>query len=153
MPFEPIYGLPYEAPSDIPGWSLTGGPTGNDPVLAERFAAQLRRLDDLMQSLTDSFGSYPDVVQAGQVTVTPNVSVPAGFYNSNYWRGSTSVVFDTPFTSTIPAVLVCSDSALPGTVIECSASSVTLNGFTANVARQNTTTTGVWWVASAQTQT
>ena len=152
MPFEPIYGLPYEAPSDIPGWSLTGGPDGNAPVLAERVAAQLRRLDDLMQGLTDSFGSYPELIQAGDVVVTSSTAVVSGFYNANYFRGSLAVVFATPFTSTIPAVMVTANSAVPGTVIEVSASSVTLTGFNANVAHQSNTTTTLMWVASAQTQ-
>lgn len=153
MPFEPIYGLPYEAPSDLPGWSLTGGPTGNDPVLAERVAAQLRRMDDLMQSLQDSFGSYPNLIQAGYVDAIalPTVVV-SGFYNANYQRGTSAVVFATPFTSVIPAVFVCANSTVPGTVIECSASNTTLTGFTINIARQNNVATGVFWIAATQTQ-
>lgn len=153
MPFEPIYGLPYEAPSDLPGWSLTGGPTGNDPVLAERVAAQLRRLDDLMQSLTDSFGSYPDLIQAGVLApiALPN-AVASGFYNANYQRGSAPIVFATPFTATIPSVFACVNATVPGTVIECSVSNVTLTGFTINIARQTNVATGAFWIASTQTQ-
>lgn len=153
MPFEPIYGLPYEAPSDVPGWSLTGGPEGDQPVLAERVAAQLRRLDDLMQALTDSFGSYPDSVKAGYAASIPlDTSVSTSFYNDTYWRGTQTVVFDTPFERTIPAVVVCANSTVPGVVIECSASDPSVNGFTINVARTNQTPTGVHWVAANLTQ-
>lgn len=152
MPFEPIYGLPIEAPSDLPGWSLTGGPDGDQPILAERVAAQLRRLDDLVQQLTDSFGTYPALIQAGAVSVTPSVSVPNTFYNAAYFRGSASVVFATPFTVNTPSVVVCTDSTIPGTLIEASASNVTLTGFNANTARTNTTASMVFWIASARTQ-
>lgn len=152
MPFEPIYGLPTEAASDIPGWSLTGGPDGDMPILAERVAAQLRRLDDLIQALTDSFGFYPAMIQAGYEPSIPlDTSVTTTFYNANYWRGARTVVFDNAFSSTIPAVMVTANSTLPGTVIECSASNTSTSGFTINVARQNQTATGVYWVASAQT--
>jgi hypothetical protein len=153
MPFEPTYGLPYEAPSDLPGWSLTGGPDGDMPILAERVAAQLRRLDDLMQALTDSFGFYPDIIQAGvEDSIALNTAVSTSFYNANYWRGQHTVVFDTPFTTVLPAVMVTAITSLPGTVIECSVSGVSLTGFTINIARQNQTATSVGWVASAQTQ-
>lgn len=152
MPFEPIYGLPYEAPSDLPGWSLTGGPDGEQPILAERVAAQLRRLDDLLQAIADVTGFLPGRIQAGRVTVTPDTSVPGGaFYGSSYYRGVTSVTFAVPFDS-IPAVMVCTDSTVPGTLIEASASNVSPTGFDANTARQNTTASVVSWIASEQTQ-
>lgn len=152
MPFEPTYGFPFESPNDLPGWSLTGGPDGEEPILAERVAAQLRRLDDRLQALTDEFGSYPDLMQAGSVLVAPSTLIGTGFYNDSYYRGQEPVVFDTPFTGVIPAVFVCTDSTVPGVLIECSASDVTLEGFNANTARQNTTASTVWWIASQQTQ-
>lgn len=151
MPFEPIYGLPFEAGSDLPGWSLTGGPDGDQPVLAERVAAQLRRLDDALQGLQDAFGIYPDLVQAGIGTVTPNVSVSTTFYNANYWRGTTSVVFDTPYSGLTPAVMVTAESTVPGVLIECSVANLTINGFDIVIARSNTTTTGFSWIASDRT--
>jgi hypothetical protein len=153
MPFEPTYGFPYEAPSDIPGWSLTGGPDGSQPILAEAFAVQLRRIDDQLSTLIDSFGFYPTAIQAGTASVTTSTSVVSGFYNANYFRGSAAVVFATPFTTTTPAVMVTANSTVPGTVIEASASSVTINGCTVNVAHQNNTTLTLMWVASALTQT
>ena len=153
MPFEPIYGLPYEAPSDVPGWSLTGGPEGDQPILAERVAAPLRRLDDSMQELADSFGSYPPMIQAGYAaSIALDTSVTNSFYNASYWRGSRLVTFDVPFEATIPAVVVAAQSAVPGTVIECTASGVSTAGFTITVARTNQTATGVHWIASDQTQ-
>ena len=153
MPFEPIYGFPYEAPSDVPGWSLTGGPEGDQPVLAERVAAQLRRLDDLMQALTDSFGSYPQRIQAGyEAGVMPDTPVTSAFYNDTYWRGTRDVTFAGAFEFTTPSVVVCANSGVPGIVIECSASAVNTVGFTINIARSSQTATGVFWIASEQTQ-
>lgn len=152
MPFEPIYQFPFEAPGDLPGWSLTGGPDGDQPILAERIAAVIRRIDDRVQGFVDTFGNYPARIQAGSVSVTPSVSVPNSFYNAAYFRGTAAVVFDVPFTGLGPAVVVCTDSTVPGVLMECSASNVTLNGFTVNTARSNTTASAVFWIASARTQ-
>lgn len=150
MPFEPIYGLPFEAGSDLPGWSLTGGPEGDQPVLAERVAAQLRRLDDLIQNLQDQFGIYPDLVQAGTGSVVLDDSVSTSFYNANYWRGTTTVTFDTEFANITPAVMICPHTTVPGTVIECSVQNVAVTGFDAVIARSNQTTTGFSWIASGR---
>lgn len=151
-PFEPVYGLPYEAASDLPGWSLTGGPDGDQPVLAERVASQLRRLDDLVQALQDEFGIYPDLVQAGTDTVALVTSVPTTFYNADYWRGTTTVTFDIEFPLlTTPAVMITPHSTVPGTVIECSVQNLTTTSFDAVIARSNQTTTGFSWIASART--
>lgn len=152
MPFEPIYGLPFEAGSDLPGWSLTGGPEGDQPVLAERVAAQLRRLDDLIQGAQDQFGIYPDLVQAGTGSVVLDTNISTGFYNSSYWRGTTTITFDTEFVNfdPTPAVMICAHTTVPGTVIECSVQNVSHASFDAVVARSNTTTTGFSWIASAR---
>lgn len=152
MPFEPIYGLPYEAANDLPGWSLTGGPDGEQPVLAERVASQLRRLDDLIRSAQDQFGTYPELVQAGIDSVTPDNEIGSAFYNSNYWRGTTTVTFDIEFEqfNPTPAVVICAHTTVPGVLIECSVQNVTRTGFDAIVARANQTTTGFSWIASGR---
>lgn len=152
MPFEPIYGLPYEAASDLPGWSLTGGPDGGQPVLAERVASQLRRLDDLIRSAQDQFGTYPELVQAGTGTVVLDTEITSSFYNANYWRGTTAVVFDVEFEqfNPTPAVMICAHTTVPGTVIECSVANITRTGFDALIARSNQTTTGFSWIASGR---
>ncbi|HEY3485064.1 MAG TPA: hypothetical protein VGK49_06745, partial [Ilumatobacteraceae bacterium] len=93
MPFEALYGLPYEAGSDLPGWSLTGGPDGSQPVLAEAVAAQLRRLDNLIQGLADQFGLFPTSIQAGQASITPTTVITNTFYNASYNRGTVTVNF------------------------------------------------------------
>lgn len=45
MPQTPIYGLPFENPSDLPGHSVTGGPMGDQPILAEAVEDELARID------------------------------------------------------------------------------------------------------------
>lgn len=151
MPFESSYGLPYEAGSDIPGWSLTGGPDGSQPVLAEAVAAQLRRLDNLVQGLTDQFGVFPTSIQAGAASITPATNIVNTFYNANYFRGTVVVNFAQSFDGT-PAVIVTPNTTVPGVVIETSVSSPSSSACTLNLARQTSTATGVFWIASDQTQ-
>jgi hypothetical protein len=151
MPFESSYGLPYEAGSDLPGWSLTGGPDGSQPVLAEAVAAQLRRLDNLVQGLTDQFGLFPTSIQAGAASITPATNIVNTFYNANYFRGTVVVNFAQAFGST-PAVVVTPNTTVPGVVIEASVSGPTSALCTLNLARQTSTATGVFWIASDQTQ-
>lgn len=151
MPFEPTYGLPFEAGSDIPGWSLTGGPDGDQPVLAEAVAAQLRRIDDLVQALTDRLSIYPSRIQAGGGSITPTTTIVNTFYNADYYRGTLAVVFATAFTAA-PAVMVTAETTLPGNVIECTVSSPTTAGCTLNLARTSQTATPMMWVASERTQ-
>lgn len=45
MPSTPTYGLPFEAPGDLPGHTLDGGPVGDQPILAEAVEAELSRID------------------------------------------------------------------------------------------------------------
>lgn len=154
MPFEPEFGLPYEAGSDLPGWSLTGGPDGSQPVLAEAVAAQLRRLDNLIQGITDQFGPYPESIQAGTVSITPATVIVNTFYNTDYFRGTAAVVFAQAFAGPLtPAIVVTASSTVPGIVIEASVSVPTVTGCTINLARSTSTATTVMWVASARTQT
>lgn len=152
MPFEPIYGLPYEAGSDLPGWSLTGGPDGTQPVLAEAVAAQLRRLDDLVQGLTDQFGPFPSSIQAGTVSITPTTAIANTFYNETYYRGTANVVFGTAFEGLTPSIMATANTTLPGVIMEVSVSAPTLTGCTINLARSTQAATTIMWVASARTQ-
>lgn len=151
MPFEASYGLPYEAGSDLPGWSLTGGPDGSQPVLAEAVAAQLRRLDNLVQGLTDQFGVFPTSIQAGTASITPATNIVNTFYNANYFRGTVVVNFAQAFDAT-PAVTLTPNTTVPGVVIEATVSSPSSTQCTLNLARQTSTATGVFWIASDQTQ-
>lgn len=152
MPFEPSYGLPYEAGSDLPGWSLTGGPDGSQPVLAEAVAAQLRRIDNLVQGLTDQFSVFPTSIQAGTAGITPTTNIANTFYNAAYFRGTAVVNFGTAFSS-IPSVVATAFTANPGVVIEVSISAPLSVSCTINLARSNMTATDIYWVASARTQT
>jgi hypothetical protein len=151
MPFEPSYGLPYEAGSDLPGWSLTGGPDGSQPVLAEAVAAQLRRIDNLVQELTDQFGVFPTSIQAGTASITPATNIVNTFYNASYFRGTAVVNFAEAFTGT-PSVMVTANTTVPGIVIEVSVSAPSSTQCTINLARSSSTGTGIFWIASARTQ-
>lgn len=151
MPNEPIYGLPYEAGTDLPGWSLTGGPDVTQPILAEAVAAQLARLDDRLQSINDMFGSYPNEIQAGSTSITPNTEIINTFYNASYWRGSIVVNYASPFAAT-PSVFACAQTANPGVLIEVSISALSTTSMTITAARSNTTATPIMWIASSQTQ-
>lgn len=151
MPFEPSYGLPYEAGSDLPGWSLTGGPDGSQPVLAEAVAAQLRRLDNLVQALTDQFGLFPTSIQAGTASITPTTVITNTFYNASYNRGTATVNFAQTFDST-PSVMATANTTVPGVVIEVSVSSPSSSSCIINLARSSSTATGIFWIASTRTQ-
>lgn len=151
MPFEALYGLPYEAGSDLPGWSLTGGPDGSQPVLAEAVAAQLRRLDNLIQGLADQFGLFPTSIQAGQASITPTTVITNTFYNASYNRGTVTVNFAQAFGST-PAVMATANTTVPGVVMEVSVSSPASGSCVLNLARSSATATSIMWVASTQTQ-
>lgn len=151
MPFEPLYGLPFEAGSDLPGWSLTGGPDGSQPVLAEQVAAQLRRLDNLVQGLTDQFGVFPTSIQAGSASITPTTVITNTFYNASYNRGTVTVNFAQPFGST-PAVMATANTTVPGVVMEVSVSAPGSTSCVLNLARSSATATSIFWIASTQTQ-
>ena len=152
MPFDPLYGLPIEAGTDLPGWSLTGGPDVTQPILAEAVAAQLARIDDRIQALQDAFGTYPEEIQAGTATITPDTEVVNTFYNASYWRGSTVVNYASSFSG-IPSVFACAQTTVPGTVIEITISALNATSMTITGARQNTTAFTVLWIASSRTQT
>lgn len=90
--------------------------------------------------------------QSGTVSVTP-VTGAANEYqlgtSVTYYRGSASVVFDTPFTS-VPRIQLTGRSTTPGVLLECSYADITTTGFTALIARTTGTTTVVDWEATEQ---
>lgn len=90
---------------------------------------------------------------AGQVTVSPTTtrSFPSGITGS-YKYGNATVTFPTGTFDSAPTVVCVANTSVPGIVLECSASSVTATGFTANLARLDTTDTVVLWFAKEQTQ-
>ena len=54
VPVTPVYGLPYERWAGLSGRTLTGGPTGEDPILAEAVEAELQRVDGDVQDTNDA---------------------------------------------------------------------------------------------------
>lgn len=71
MPSTPTYGLPFEAPGDLPGHTLDGGPVGDQPILAEAVEAELSRIDD---DVVDLQGQITAINSQGWHDITP----PAG---------------------------------------------------------------------------
>lgn len=84
MPQTPVYGLPFEAPGDLPGHTLDGGPVGDQPILAEAVEAELSRVDgeiaDMAADLSDLSTRtmlLDQQVLSGQIGSGTNVAVPA----------------------------------------------------------------------------
>lgn len=75
--------------------------------------------------------------QRGAATVTPVANTPTGL----------DVTFATPF-STIPSVIVCANTAVPGNTVKMpSATNISTTGFRVYVYRTSTTATTVDWIA------
>jgi len=85
MPQTPTYGLPFEHPrDDLPGYTLDGGPAGDQPILAEAVETELARLDNqisALQAQIDALKSrgWQDITPAGGVIIEENttIQVPA----------------------------------------------------------------------------
>ena len=89
-------------------------------------------------------------ILAGQLnlTATDPITTAIGTYN----RGSAIVTFPSGSFSTAPVVVCGANSGVPGTMIEASVSKVSATGFTAWLARSDTTNTIFYWIAIGATQ-
>lgn len=104
MPTTEIYGFPYETLTDEPGWSLHGGQTGAELILAEEVEKQLSRveselstatgdlrtdLDLLEQQFTETGAQVIDYIDTGTGTNTTEfVNIPQNFHNlCILWNG------------------------------------------------------------------
>lgn len=89
-------------------------------------------------------------VQYGLVNVTPDEEVeatgPDSHFASDFYRGEEQITFDVPFAA-IPTIQVTARTAVPGRVIVASYTNVTTTGMTVMLARGNTTSTNVDWLA------
>ena len=87
MPETPVYQLPYELePSGInPGHTLTGGPAGEDPILAEAVEDELERVDSSLSSLVSQVNAIIPAglttIDSGEATANFTVSVPTGEFS------------------------------------------------------------------------
>src|SRR5690606_25483286 len=92
MPSTPTYGLPFEAPGDLPGHTLDGGPAGDQLILAEAVEAELSRVDgdvaglDMRLTTVENQGapSWVRIAQGAESNVATFVipSIPTGAYRS-----------------------------------------------------------------------
>ncbi|GAA2364699.1 hypothetical protein [Streptomyces carpaticus] len=83
----------------------------------------------------------------GTVTLNPSVARTQPVYAATFWFGEQTISFPPGFFTSAPVISVTGRTATPGTVIECSYTSVSVNGVTLCVARSNTTSTIVDWIA------
>lgn len=72
MPQTPVYGLPFEAPGDLPGHTLDGGPAGAEPILAEAVEAELSRIDDDVADLQAEVARGWTPIDSGEETSPPD---------------------------------------------------------------------------------
>lgn len=83
MPTTPVYGLPHERGVTLPGRTLTGGPTGDDPILAEAVEAELIALRGQLESLRQEVAQMPQILDRGFITESTDntgitISLPTG---------------------------------------------------------------------------
>src|SRR5690554_7736615 len=92
MPQTPVYGLPFEAPGDLPGHTLDGGPVGDQPILAEAVEAELSRVDNdiagLVEDIEEAALGWTPIgageqsnVSAFVIDVTAGGKYPAGTFS------------------------------------------------------------------------
>ena len=98
MPSTPTYGLPFEAPGDLPGHTLDGGPVGDQPILAEAVESELLRIDgdvaDLQAEVARGWTPIGSGNESSNFTIdlTAGGKFPAGTFEVMrlYMRGSLS---------------------------------------------------------------
>lgn len=93
MPNTPIYGLPFENPSEQPGITLHGGVPPSSPILAEEVEEELQRIDTDVTNLGIQFQDAVVILDAidtaGLSLSTATMSVPSGYNNLMImWHGN-----------------------------------------------------------------
>lgn len=92
MPHTVPYGFEYEAPGEQPGRTLTGGPSGTEPILAVQVNDEIARVDSDIQDVADAaaeaaLGWVPigsgsvDAVTSFTIDVTAGGKYPAGTFS------------------------------------------------------------------------
>lgn len=62
MPTTPVFGLPFEDASEQPGYTLTGGSSGLDPILAEAVEAAIATINASIQTALDALSLSIDEI-------------------------------------------------------------------------------------------
>lgn len=151
MPTTAVWGFEYESPSSLPGITLTGGPGGSSPILAEQVDAALNtvsgRIDDVEADIVTINADIAAVelsVAAGQTSITNLTNwTRAGTVNMSFTTlnsSTASVSFGFTFPAT-PRVTTNIDSGAGETARWCSrAISISTTGFTMFVFQAQATT-------------
>lgn len=137
MPTTNHYGIRYPSGTDSPN----GAPQMQQ--LATDVDTALNGVDVAVQSIPK--------VAAGQVSITPTTSRTLD-WGGSFKYGNTTVTFPAGYFSSAPSVVISANSSVPGIVIEATPSNVSATGFTANLARTDSTATIIYWQAIQQTQ-
>jgi hypothetical protein len=144
MPSTVNFDFAYESPSSLPGISLTGGPGGDNPILAIQVDTAMSALSSAINSNTASIATNT----SGIATANTNIT------NLQNWtgRGSTSFTFVTLSSSTaavnfgftfpgVPTVTTNINSSAAATARwESRAHTITTTGFTMFVYSSQATT-------------
>ena len=99
------------------------------------------------QTLNDVSASRQRIA-SGRVLVTPKTKTTSAI--GTYFVGSAGVTFPVGTFFSGPIVVVKTNSAYPGTVIQPTISGVSHAGFTVFLARSDKTPTYVYWLAVEQ---
>ncbi|MFB7900384.1 hypothetical protein ACFC1B_29150 [Streptomyces xiamenensis] len=84
---------------------------------------------------------------AGTVDITPSTPVTNALYNGTFYRGEAVITFPAGVFTSPPVMSVTARSTVPGTVMECTYTSVSTTGVTVIVARSNQNSVILDWVA------
>ena len=89
VPTTPIYGLPHEQGVTVPGRTLTGGPSGEDPILAEAVEDELERVDAAVADVQDAVSRGWVPIASGEETGSFTIDLTAG---GRYPPGTFSII-------------------------------------------------------------
>lgn len=123
------------------GLIVAPDPAGKPP------ASWAREVAETVNSL---YGLRPTVL-VGRVSIKATTAVN----NTNlgtYFTGFKAVKLPAGAFTGSPAIVLTGNSGYPGNMIQCSVSGVSAAGFTVNMARTDSTSTYIYWMAVTQTQ-
>ncbi|GAA1457377.1 hypothetical protein NE857_05525 [Nocardiopsis exhalans] len=83
----------------------------------------------------------------GREYITPDTQANNAVYSTAYWRGQARVDFPEGYFRETPTIMLTVLSAVPGTVMEATHANSRVHGFDLMVARTNTTSNWVHWLA------
>lgn len=118
-----------------------------DPTLTAPPASWAKEVAETLNAL---YGLRPTVLQG---VVSLKATTPQNNANlGTYFIGHKTVSLPAGAFTGSPAIVLTGNSGYPGNMIQCSVSGVSATGFTVNMARTDSTSTYIYWLAVTQTQ-